>query len=99
MRVFPGEGRYVNLIAAWIGVSFLVAGWCIQAVEESDMPEQPADPLHYEMKIPPEPDPERQRGPEKPPSDDDENASNEAKDTNVVGGDDKPQAGRETKDR
>jgi hypothetical protein len=51
------------------------------------------------MKIPPEPDPERQRGPEKPPSDDDENASNEAKDTNVVGGDDKPQAGRETKDR
>jgi hypothetical protein len=57
------------------------------------MPEQPRDPLHYDMKIPPEPDPEKQRGPEKPPSDDDENASTGAKDTNVVGGD-KPQAGR-----
>jgi hypothetical protein len=50
------------------------------------MPEQPADPLHYDMKVPPEPDPEKQRGPEKPPSDH-ENASNNAKDTNVVRGD------------
>jgi hypothetical protein len=99
MRVFPGEGRYVNLITAWSRVSFLVAGCCIQALEESAMPEQPPDPLHYDMKIPPEPDPEKQRGPEEPPSDNDENASNEAKDTNVVRGDDKPQARRETKDR
>jgi hypothetical protein len=63
------------------------------------MPEQPADPLHYDMKIPPEPDPEKQRGPEKPPSDDEENVSNEAKDTSVVRGHDEPQSGRRTKDR
>ena len=63
------------------------------------MPEQPADPLHYDMKIPPEPDSQKQRGPEKPLSDDDENAKDNAKDTNVARGDDKPQPGRETKDR
>lgn len=63
------------------------------------MPEQPPDPLHYEMKIPPEPDPNKQHDPEKQPSDqkqdETENQSNTAKDTNVVrGGDDKPQSGR-----
>ena len=99
MRVFPGEGRYVNFKEAWIRVLFLEVASCIQAGEEIAMPEQPADPLHYDMKVPPEPDPEKQRGPEKPPSDDDEIDSNSAKDTNVVRGDDKPQPGRETKDR
>ena len=67
------------------------------------MPEQPADPIHYDMKIPPEPhpdkqraepDPDKQRGPEKPASDEGENTSNSAKNTGVVRGDDKPQAGR-----
>lgn len=63
------------------------------------MPEQPADPLHYEMKIPPEPDPEKQRGPEKLPSDErnDESTSsdsNSAKDSNVARSDRKPQAAR-----
>jgi len=62
------------------------------------MPEQPPDPLHYEMKIPPEPDPNKQRAPEKPVDDqNDENASHTARDTNVVRGDDKPQAGRGSK--
>ena len=71
------------------------------------MPEQPADPIHYDMKIPPEPDPNKQRGPEKPASNEGENAtktakdstntSNTAKDTNVVRGDDKRQAGRGSK--
>ncbi len=27
----------------------------IELAEENAMPEQPADPIHYEMKIPPEP--------------------------------------------
>ena len=63
------------------------------------MPEQPRDPIHYDMKIPPEPDPNKQRGPEKPPSDEKESSqnkstSNTAKDTKVVRGDDKPQSGR-----
>lgn len=61
------------------------------------MPEQPPDPLHYEMKIPPEPDPNKQHGPEKPPSDENEDASQTARDTNVVRGDDKSQAGRQEK--
>ena len=58
------------------------------------MPEQPPDPLHYDMKIPPEPHPNKQHQPEKPPSDDNEDASQTARDTNVVRGDDKPQGGR-----
>lgn len=53
------------------------------------MPEQPPDPLHYDMKIPPEPDPNKQHQPEKPPSDDNEDASQTARDTNVVRGNDK----------
>jgi hypothetical protein len=61
------------------------------------MPEQPPDPLHYEMKIPPEPDPNKQHGPEKPTSDENEDASQTARDVNVVRGDDKPQAGRGSK--
>ena len=27
----------------------------IEAIQEGAMPEQPADPIHYDMKIPPEP--------------------------------------------
>lgn len=66
------------------------------------MPEQPRDPIHYDMKIPPEPDPNKQRGPEKPSSDEKESGENESashtvKDTNVVRGDDKPQSGRPSK--
>ena len=61
------------------------------------MPEQPPDPLHYDMKIPPEPDPNKQHAPQKISSDEDENASQTARDTNVVRGDDKPQAGRGSK--
>ena len=61
------------------------------------MPEQPPDPLHYDMKIPPEPDPNKQHGPEKPSSDNDEDQASSAKDTNVVRGDDKPQASRQQK--
>lgn len=60
------------------------------------MPEQPDDPIHYDMKIPPEPDPNKQHGPEKPPSDnnepENETESNTAKDTTVVRRDDKPQS-------
>lgn len=58
------------------------------------MPEQPPDPLHYDMKIPPEPDPNKQHGPEKPASDENGEDSQTARDTNVVRGDDKPQVGR-----
>jgi hypothetical protein len=29
------------------------------------MPDQPADPVHYDMKIPPEPKPDESREPEK----------------------------------
>jgi hypothetical protein len=62
------------------------------------MPEQPPDPLHYDMKIPPEPDPNKQHGAEKPPAErlegENETESNTTRDTNVVRGDDKPQSGR-----
>jgi hypothetical protein len=61
------------------------------------MPEQPPDPLHYDMKIPPEPDPNRQHGPEKPSSGENEDASQAARDTNVARGDDEPQAARQEK--
>ncbi|MBS1805057.1 MAG: hypothetical protein JST28_16985 [Acidobacteria bacterium] len=61
------------------------------------MPEQPPDPLHYEMKIPPEPDPNKQHAPEKPATGENEDAAQTSKDTNVVRGDDKPQSGRGSK--
>ena len=61
------------------------------------MPEQPPDPLHYDMKIPPEPDANRQHGPEKPASDENKDSSETARDTNVVRGGDQPQAGRGSK--
>jgi hypothetical protein len=59
------------------------------------MPEQPPDPLHYEMKIPPEPP--KQKGPEKPPSDEKEAESNTARDTGSVRRPDQPQSGRDEK--
>ena len=58
------------------------------------MPEQPPDPLHYDMKIPPEPDPNKQHAPVKPASDQNESESNSTKDTDVVRGSNRPQAGR-----
>lgn len=58
------------------------------------MPEQPPDPLHYDMKIPPEPDPNKQRAPETPPSDKDKDNASSTRDTNLVRGDDQPQADR-----
>jgi hypothetical protein len=59
------------------------------------MPEQPDDPIHYDMKIPPEThSSKKQDGTSKPPADDSERASDTAKDTNVVRGDDRPQGVR-----
>ena len=65
------------------------------------MPEQPRDPLHYDMKIPPEPDQTtlKKQESQKPPADDenrdDANSAREtgtAKDT--ARADDKPQSVR-----
>jgi hypothetical protein len=61
------------------------------------MPEQPPDPLHYDMKIPPDTNQEKQRAPEKPPSDKSDDASETARDTNVVRGDNEAQTGRTSK--
>ena len=62
------------------------------------MPEQPPDPLHYDMKIPPEPDPAKTRDSEgsstEQQTDEKRNESQTAKDTSVVRGDDKPKSGR-----
>lgn len=48
------------------------------------MPEQPPDPLHYEMKIPSKPDPKKPHGPEETQSDEKQNESNAARDTKMV---------------
>jgi hypothetical protein len=61
------------------------------------MPEQPPDPLHYEMKIPPEPDPNKQRAPEKPASDQNQDEGETARDPSTVRRDDQPQSPRGTK--
>lgn len=63
------------------------------------MPEQPRDPRHYEMKVPPEPDQATlKKDPEKPSAEDDSrDPSNTAKDTQSVRGGDKPQAVRNEK--
>ena len=59
------------------------------------MPEQPADPLHYEMKIPPEPHSSKDKGEaEKSDDRDREENSDIAKDATVLRGNDKPQAKR-----
>ena len=58
------------------------------------MPDQPDDPIHYDMKIPPETEQSKHEGESgKPPADDSDQQSDTAKDANVVRGDDKPQAG------
>jgi hypothetical protein len=61
------------------------------------MPEQPPDPRHYDMRIPPPSDPSKQRQTEKPAADDSEAESNTTKDTHVVRGEDKEQQGRNSK--
>lgn len=56
------------------------------------MPEQPPDPLHYDMRIPPPPDPAKHREAEKPSSSEsesDEDGNNEA-----VQRDDKEEKGK-----
>lgn len=58
------------------------------------MPDQPEDPLDYEMKIPPETHPSKHESHTEPPSSDEKEDT--AKDTNVVRGDDKPQKVRPT---
>ena len=59
------------------------------------MPDQPDDPIHYDMKIPPETKHSKHdAGPSTPPPDDSVENSSTAKDTNVVRGDDKPQGVR-----
>jgi len=61
------------------------------------MPEQPPDPLHYEMKIPPEPNSNKQRGSDSSPQEKNDVEPQTVRDTNVVRGDDKSQAPRQTK--
>jgi hypothetical protein len=62
------------------------------------MPDQPPDPIHYEMKIPPEPKESSDgHAPEKPPAGDNTQVSHTAKDSSVVRGDDKPQSVRPAK--
>lgn len=55
------------------------------------MPEQPPDPLHYDMRIPPPPDPAKHREAEEPSSSSEsvEHGNNEAdqRDDKVHGGD------------
>lgn len=59
------------------------------------MPEQPDDPIHYDMKIPPETDKSKHEGEvSTPPANDSEPASDTARNTNVVRGDNKPQGVR-----
>jgi len=61
------------------------------------MPEQPPDPLHYDMKIPPEPSSQKQRGTEKSTSDQEERESNTAGHTHAVSRNDQRHPGREEK--
>jgi hypothetical protein len=58
------------------------------------MPEQPPDPRHYDMRIPPPSDPSKQRQPEKPPTDETEASSNAVKDTHPARGEDEDGQGR-----
>jgi hypothetical protein len=60
------------------------------------MPEQPRDPRHYEMRIPPEPDQAtlKKGDLKKPVEDENKDDSNTAKDTIVAREGDKPQAAR-----
>jgi hypothetical protein len=60
----------------------------IEVAKGGSMPEQPKDPIHYEMKIPPETqhsDDDEESGKGKP--NDSARESDKAKDANVVSGD------------
>jgi hypothetical protein len=61
------------------------------------MPEQPADPRHYDMRIPPPPDPSKQHQPEKPSADEAEAASNTVKDTHPARGENKDRQSQNSK--
>ena len=56
----------------------------IEVAEEGIVPEQPDDPLHYEMKIPPEPKNDK-------PGKDDGSAESDKQETKVVRDEDKGQ--------
>ena len=59
------------------------------------MPEQPKDPIHYDMKIPPETKhSDDDNGSGNTESDEGEGEGENAKDSKVVRGDDKPQSVR-----
>jgi hypothetical protein len=58
------------------------------------MPEQPPDPLHYDMRIPPPPDPSKPRKAGKPSSNVDESESSADSDNKAVPVDDKEQEGK-----
>jgi|CZKL01.1.fsa_nt_gi hypothetical protein len=62
------------------------------------MPDQPDDPIHYEMKIPPETKQSKhEHESDKPESGDSIPESETAKDVNVVRGDDKSQSARHSR--
>jgi hypothetical protein len=58
------------------------------------MPDQPDDPLHYEMKIPPETHKADDSDSDKPSPDENSVKSDSVKNSNANRGDDKPQAQR-----
>jgi hypothetical protein len=58
------------------------------------MPEQPPDPLHYDMRVPPPPDPSKQREAGKPSSNVDESESGADSDNMAVPVDDREQKGK-----
>ncbi len=59
------------------------------------MPDQPDDPLDYDMKIPPEGDESKHRNDsEKAESDDSTHASNSSKESDIKGGADESKADR-----
>lgn len=61
------------------------------------MPEQPPDPLHYDMRIPPPPDPDINSGSEKTPRNQDEAEAGTPDNTSSVRGDENSQADRTSK--
>jgi hypothetical protein len=58
------------------------------------MPDQPHDPLHYEMKLPPEPRPEKKSGQPEPQRDDTAQRSENSQDSGSDGDDDRPYTDR-----
>jgi hypothetical protein len=71
-----------------------------KTAKELSMPEQPRDPLHYEMKIPPEPDQatlKKEDLKKLPPDDENRDAASTAKDANVVERESQRQSGRDEK--